>query len=128
MRARRLLHVLAVCTPIALIGSCGGSVDSDEPSDGGHDSSPSDVAHDAAHDPDAEPDAADSAETDAGDAAQPDAACVCPVAAPKWEEPCGCHELGCTYCNAAKWELTTATCKGGKWHVMVQWDTPCGDN
>ncbi|MCC6901036.1 MAG: hypothetical protein IT377_18805 [Polyangiaceae bacterium] len=128
MRAQRLLHALAVCLPLAVIGSCGGSTDSDPPRDGGHDASLPDAANEAGHDGGSDADASDAPEDGSDEDAQPDAVCVCPLAPPQWEETCACAPLDCTYCNAAKWELTSASCKGGKWKVMIQWDTPCGDN
>lgn len=125
MRARRLLHVLGVCTPIAIIGSCGGSTDSDLPSDGGRDGSPADVTHEAAHDGEA---GADAPITDSAEAASDaDAPCVCPPTPPLDGGAC-CTAGGCSYCDAVKWELVSAACKGGSWIINMQSDTPCGDN
>jgi hypothetical protein len=116
MRARRFILVLAVLGAIALPGACGASTDSDLASDGG-----SDAGVDAPADHGASDSAAD------GDAhADVDAACVCPGVPPLTGQPCCPITGSCVYCNASKWELTTAACKAGQWFSVTQWDTPCG--
>ena len=131
MRARRFILVLAVLGAIALPGACGGSTGSDLASDGGTDGPVDAPGEDAASDPatdgDAQPDTPDAGEHDADAALAADAFCGCPTDPPLTLGPCcGPSTSSCLWCNAAKWELITAICKGGVWVINMQSDTPCG--
>ncbi|MCC6669108.1 MAG: hypothetical protein IT375_35540 [Polyangiaceae bacterium] len=127
MRARRLPHAVSVCLALAIVGSCGGSTNSDESRDGGRDGSPPDVAHEAAYDGEAGADAPITDSADAEAANDADAHCACPPTPPLDGGAC-CTTGGCSYCDAVKWELVSAACKGGTWIINMQSDTPCGDN
>ena len=131
MRAQRFILVLAVCWPVALPGACGGSTDSDLASDGGRDGPVDAPGEDAASDPatdgDAQPDTPDAGDHDADATLEADAFCACPADPPLTLGPCCISSTTqCSWCNAAKWELITAACKGGEWVVNMQQDTPCG--
>jgi hypothetical protein len=67
----------------------------------------------------------DAADHDADATLEADALCACPADPPLTGGQC-CVTSGCSYRNASKWELITASCKAGQWFSVTQWDTPCG--
>ena len=126
MQARALIVGVSWAV-FSSIAGCGGASTTDVVLDGGHDGPTAGEAGDQDPPDTAKPDASDGGSSEVDAPSEADGPCECPPTPPAHGQACACS-TPCKYCEPAKWELTSASCNSGKWYVVTQWDTPCGDN